>query len=31
MGNEVIRTFTNPCRVYTFGKGEIWGLAKKSI
>jgi hypothetical protein len=31
MGNEVGRTFTNPCGVYTFGKGEIGGLAKKSI
>jgi hypothetical protein len=31
MGNEVGRTFTNPCGVYTFGKGEIGGLVKKSI
>jgi hypothetical protein len=31
MGNEVGRTFTNPCGVYTFGKSEIGGLAKKSI
>jgi hypothetical protein len=31
MGNEVGRTFTNPCGVYTFGEGEVGGLAKKSI
>jgi hypothetical protein len=31
MGNEVSRTFTNPCGVYTFGKSEIGGLAKKTI
>jgi hypothetical protein len=31
MGNEVGRTFTNPCGVYAFGEGEVGGLAKKSI
>jgi hypothetical protein len=31
MGNEISGALTNPCRVHTFRKSEIGGLAKKSI